>query len=154
MLTSESVMTGYVVEGSVTLHCQVQGYFSGEVYFTWKRGKNVLTNSPNYSTGYSQELLSSNRGFNLTAITISLTIQNLNTEDEGNYTCVINQEEYIIYLVTSLQPRDTTGTQGVIVSPSSTTTSGVVKTVLNSNSGKYCTLYIQFFLSNKSIRIN
>ena len=139
MLTSESVVTGYVVEGSVTLLCQVQGYFNGQVTFMWKRGTNVLTNTPKYSTGYSQELVSSNNGFNLTAITLSLTIQNLNTGDEGNYTCVINggqTEAYTISLVTSLQSRETTGTQGVVASPSSTTTTGVVKTVLNSNSGK------------------
>ena len=151
MLTSDSVMTGYWVEGSVTLHCQVQGYFSGQVNFTWKRGASVLTNPSKYSTGYSQELLSSNSGFNLYTITISLTILNLNSGDEGNYTCVIHigqEEEYTISLVTSLQSRETTGTQGV-VSPS-TTTSEIVKT---SNSGKYCTLYIQSFLSNKSIKI-
>ena len=134
MLTSESVVTGYVVEGSVTLLCQVHGYFSGQVNFTWKRGANVLTNSPKYSTGYLQELLSSYSGFDLIAITLSLTIQNLNTGDEGNYTCMINneQEEYIISLVTKLQSNETTGT----------TTSGIVKTLLNSNSGRYCTLYI------------
>ena len=149
MLTSLSVVTGYVVEGFVTLHCQVQGYFSGQVNFTWKRGTTVLTNSPKYSTGYSQELLS-----NLTAITLSLTILNLNSGDEGNYTCVIHngqeEEENTISLVTSLQSRETTGTQGVIAIASSTTMSEIVKT---SSSGKYCTLYIQPFLSNKSIRI-
>ena len=154
MLTSESVVTGYVVEGFVTLHCQVQGYLSGQVNSTWKRGTTVLTNSPKYSTGYSQELLSSNSGFNLTAITLSLTILNLNSGDVGNYTCVIHngqeEEEYTISLVTSLQSRETTGTQGVIAIASSTTMSEIVKT---SNSGKYCTLYIQSFLSNKSIRI-
>ena len=125
MLTSELVVTGYVVEGSVTLLCQVQGYFSGQVNVTWKRGVIVLTNSSKYSTGYSQELLSSNSGFDLIAITLSLTIQNLNSRDEGNYTCMINngQEEYIISLVTILQSMETTG-------------SGIVKPLLNSNSGR------------------
>ena len=149
MLTSESVVTGYVVEGSVTLHCQVQAYFSGQVNFTWKKGTNVLTNSPRYSTGYFQELLSSNSGFNLTTTTLSLTILNLNSGDEGNYTCVIHngqEKEYTTSLVTSLQSRKTTGTQGAIASGSSTTTSQIVKT---SNSGKYCTL-----LSSLSFPIN
>ena len=109
MMTSKSVVTGYLAEGFVTLFCQVQGYFTGLVQTMWARGTTVLTNSSKYSTGYSEELLSSTSGFDLLTITLALTIKNLNTEDERNYTCIINdgqEEAFTITLLISPLPRE------------------------------------------------
>ena len=85
-----------------TLECQFRGYVNGLVECMWTRGENALAVSDKYSMQYMEEVPSSGNGTNYKIANFYLTILNLNSIDEGNYTCSIensnNIETHIIFL--------------------------------------------------------
>ena len=86
----------------ITLECQFCGYVNGLVERMWTRGENALAVSDKYSMQYMKEVPSSGNGMNYTIANFYLTIRNLNSIDEGNYTCFIennnNIETHTIFL--------------------------------------------------------
>ena len=79
----------------ITLECQFRGYVNGLVERMWTRGENALAVSDKYSMQYMEEVHSLGNGTNYTIANFNLTIQNIDSFDKGNYTCVIENNNNI-----------------------------------------------------------
>ena len=80
---------------AITLECHFRGYVNGLVERMWTRGENALPVSDKYSMQYVEDVLSLGNGTNYTIANFYLTIQTLNSFYEGNYTCVIDNNNNI-----------------------------------------------------------
>ena len=118
---------------AITLECQFRGYVNGLVERMWTRGENALPVSDKYSMQYVEDVLSLGNGTNYTIANFYLTIQTLNSFDEGNYTCVIennnNIETHAIFLstnshITNVVPKATDITSKFHLDERSTTNEG------------------------------
>ena len=83
-------VSGYLQTGEVTLTCELHGYQSSFSPPVWLNSEGVgISSSDKYTISYrdAENMIVLEDGTTLPSVVVSLTIHNLTSTDEGNYTC-------------------------------------------------------------------